>query len=117
MPAGIAFVCAEAVDWLVEHLVPDTVVTKIIPAIPHHLAVEWLKRKISLARGMVSEVEITAEMLEGFSTRTAPQSRSAGVVPADFLSGRLRRARRTLYLYWAGAAHALVSPSGDATLR
>jgi hypothetical protein len=57
------FVCSDGVEWLVEHLVPDSPVTKIIPTIPIHLAAEWLKRKILYTGGFIRSLEIPEKLL------------------------------------------------------
>lgn len=85
VPAEIECVCADAVDWLVEHLTPDTDVAAIIPAVPLHLAAEWLKRKIMLARGAVSTVEITAATVQGFPNPCRLSPSQLAVSHADFL--------------------------------
>lgn len=66
LPAGIKCVRADGVAWLVEHFVRQTRVGKIIPAIPRHLAAEWLKRKLAEEGADVRAVDIPEDLLLRF---------------------------------------------------
>jgi hypothetical protein len=66
LPAGVKCIRADGVAWLVEHFVRQSRVGKIIPAIPKHLAAEWLKRKLAEEGGDVREVDIPDDLLQRF---------------------------------------------------
>ncbi len=66
LPAGVEMICADGIEWFVEHFIPGVAVDKIIPALPVHLAAEWLKKKlIDDGRG-VHSTEILDEQLGHF---------------------------------------------------
>mgnify|MGYP001006276781 CR=1 FL=1 len=44
LPEDVELVCADGVEWFVEHFTPGANVQKIIPALPLHLAAEWMKK-------------------------------------------------------------------------
>ncbi len=66
LPTGVECVRADGVAWLVEHFVPQTRVGKIIPAIPKHLAAEWLKRKLAEEGADVRTLDIPEDLLLRF---------------------------------------------------
>lgn len=66
LPDGIDVVCADGVDWLDAHLTPDTDVRKIIPALPVHLAADWLKKRLLNEGKIVCSPEIPDEQLYHF---------------------------------------------------
>ncbi|MGW8194439.1 MAG: potassium transporter [Desulforhopalus sp.] len=84
-PADVEFVCGDAVDWLVEHLVDDSVETWIIPAVPFHLAAEWLKRKIIVAGKSVLPVAISAATANRFPNPYRLGPSQLALSHADFL--------------------------------
>ncbi|MDJ0622339.1 MAG: hypothetical protein QNJ17_05210 [Desulfocapsaceae bacterium] len=43
-PENVTFVHADGIAWLAENFTPESKVTKIIPAVPLHLAVYWLHK-------------------------------------------------------------------------
>jgi len=66
LPADVECVRADGVAWLVEHFFPQTRVGKIIPAIPRHLAAEWLKRKLAEEGADVCALDIPEDLLLRF---------------------------------------------------
>jgi len=64
LPPDIEVVCGEGVEWLAEQCVSDSLVTKIIPVIPVHLAAEWLKMKLASDGGVLSSEEIPENLLQ-----------------------------------------------------
>lgn len=85
LPGDIQFVCADGVEWLVEQFTPDAVVSKIVPALPVHLAAEWLKQKLLDEQLIVRGVEIPELVFNRFPhpIRLAPDQAVAS--HADFL--------------------------------
>lgn len=66
LPGDIDTVCADGVDWLVEHLTPGTDVDSIIPALPVHLAADWLKISLLNEHRIVRSPEISDAQLRHF---------------------------------------------------
>ena len=64
LPAGIEFVCAEGVQWLAQQGLSESRVTKIIPVIPIHLAVDWLKVKLEASGGCLFSEVIPENILQ-----------------------------------------------------
>ncbi len=85
LPADINFVCADGVEWLIEHFTPDAGVNKIIPALPLHLAADWLKKKLSDEHRIVSSAEILDEQLHHFPHPIRLNRSRIVVSHADFL--------------------------------
>lgn len=85
LPYGVEFVCADGVEWLTEHFTPNANVTRIIPTLPLHLALEWLKKKLSLELVTVDPVEIPHEFLSCFPHPFRKSSNQIVVSHADFL--------------------------------
>jgi hypothetical protein len=42
LPADVEPVAAEGIDWLARNLCPDRAPRRIVPALPRHLAAEWI---------------------------------------------------------------------------
>lgn len=85
LPDDIKVVRGDAVDWFVEQFTPDARVSRIVPALPRHLATEWLKKSLSTMSVTVHAVEIPEELLRHFPNpfRTSPSQ--IAVSHADFL--------------------------------
>lgn len=66
LPSGTEIIQADGVEWLVGHFTPDACVDKIIPALPLHLAADWIKKRLSNEHRAVSSVEIPDEHLHKF---------------------------------------------------
>ncbi len=58
LPAAVTVIQEDAVSWLDGHLSPSAKVNKIIPAVPLHLAAEWLMRKAVASKFIAKAVEI-----------------------------------------------------------
>ena len=63
LPAHIATVRADAVEWLVEHLTPDASVNKIVPALPLHVVAEWAKMRLGSGQFRLESRPITDHQL------------------------------------------------------
>lgn len=85
LPSGLEVVRGDAVDWLVDHLPEASGTVWIIPAVPVHLAVEWLKRSIVSAGGTVQPVAMQETMLQFFPHPYRLASSQLAVSHADFL--------------------------------
>ena len=81
----IDIVCADGVEWLVENLTPDADVCKIIPALPVHLAADWLKKKLLEENRIVRSVEISDEQLQQFPNPIRLTRSQSVISHADFL--------------------------------
>lgn len=66
LPEDIDLVCADGVNWLAEHLTPDSHVDNIIPALPVHLAADWLKTRLLKEQRVVCHPEIVDAQLSHF---------------------------------------------------
>jgi hypothetical protein len=66
LPSDIEIICADGIDWFTEHFVPDACVDKIIPALPLHLAADWIKKKLANEHHAIRSEEILDEHLYHF---------------------------------------------------
>jgi hypothetical protein len=82
---GVESIRADAVDWFTEHFVAGAAVSRIVPAIPLHAAVEWLKKKLARNNYLVKSLPLTDALLEDLPNpfRTGPSQ--IAVSYADFL--------------------------------
>lgn len=62
-PENITLLNQDGVDWLARELTPQTPVSKIVPALPLHLAAEWVKKKLAEEKIAVQQEEIPDELL------------------------------------------------------
>ncbi len=85
LSGDIEVVGADGVEWLVEKLTPEVAVTKIIPALPLHLAAEWLKKKLLQEGIAVSTVDIPDEILSHLPYPIRQNPCQLVVSHADFL--------------------------------
>lgn len=85
LPLGVVFVESDGVEWLVEQLVPGSDVAKIIPAIPVHLAVEWVKRKLLIEGRIIQPLEIPETLLHNFPNPIRLSSSKCVMSHADFI--------------------------------
>lgn len=58
LPNDIEIVCADGVEWFTENFLPAARVDKIVPALPIHLAADWLKKRLKSELRSVQSVEI-----------------------------------------------------------
>ncbi len=66
LPDDIEMVHADGIEWLTEHFTPAAAVDKIIPALPVHLAADWLKKKLISESRIVRATEIPEGQLYHF---------------------------------------------------
>jgi hypothetical protein len=64
LPVSIECVCADGVEWFAEHFTPEARVDKIIPALPLHLAADWVRKKLADEHRYVSSLDIPDELLQ-----------------------------------------------------
>lgn len=62
----IDMVCADGVQWFTENFSPTARVNKIVPALPIHLAADWIKRTFKNEQRSVRPVEIQDEHMHHF---------------------------------------------------
>ena len=84
MTGNIEIIRADAVEWLSEHFTPEAVVDKIIPAVPLHLASEWLKKKLSDDHRIVRSVEIPDNQLRSLPNPIRLSLSRVALSHADF---------------------------------
>ncbi len=85
LPGGVELVCDDCVNWLVNNLTTTAAVNKIVPAVPLHVAAEWLKKKLSLAGFCVQDVEIPDNVLRLLPHPFRITPAQIAVSHADFL--------------------------------
>ncbi len=85
LPTEVEIVCADGVEWLAKHLTPEAGVSKIIPALPLHVAADWIKKKLSDQRRIVRPSEITDERLAIFPNPIRLSPNRLAISHADFL--------------------------------
>lgn len=84
-PKNLTFIRADGVAWLADNLTPDSGVSKIIPALPLHLAVDWLQ-KILPEQGLESRLFELPDGLLAKLPHPIRQSPSRAVLShADFI--------------------------------
>lgn len=64
LPDGVVTVQSDAVVWLAEHLTPQSQVSAIIPALPLHLAADWLSTRLEADGLSVSKVPLPSPLLD-----------------------------------------------------
>ncbi len=85
LPNDIEVVHADAVAWLYESLIPTAVVHKIIPALPLHLVVEWLKYTFLAEERIFHTIDIPKELLHLFPNPYRISDSEVAVSHANFL--------------------------------
>ena len=85
LPHDIEIVRADGVAWFAEHFTPEADVHKIIPALPLHLAADWLKIKLANVHRIVSSSEIPDEQLRLFPHPIRLSPSRVVMSHADFL--------------------------------
>jgi hypothetical protein len=85
LPQGIEYICSDGVSWLTEQLTPDAEVGAIIPALPLHLAAEWLKKRLYLDGFTVAAVDLPDQLLQLLPHPLRQSSSQAVISHADFL--------------------------------
>ena len=85
LPQRIEYVCGDGVSWLTGQLTPDAEVGAIIPALPLHLAAEWLKKRLFLDGFTVAAVDLPDQLLHLFPNPVRLNGSQAVISHADFL--------------------------------
>lgn len=63
IPENIEVITCDAVEWLARFCTSDVADTVIIPALPIHLAAEWLKKKLTEQQAEVNTIKISPDLL------------------------------------------------------
>lgn len=66
LPDDVEMVCADGVAWFTENFTAAAKVDAIIPALPFHLAADWLTRKLTSELKRVQPVKIPDALLHHF---------------------------------------------------
>ena len=85
LPDNSNIIKENAISWLYKNLTPTAAVDKIIPAIPLHLAAEWIKRKLSVGNISVEAVELDNSYLQGLPHPIRHGISQVSISYADFL--------------------------------
>jgi hypothetical protein len=85
LPDDIEIVCADGAAWLAENFSETSVAGRIIPALPLHLAAEWLKRKLNSEGVAVTSLSLPEQMLRQFPHPLRQGLSQAVISYADFL--------------------------------
>jgi len=85
LPDSVVFVEGDAVEWLVENLLPNTPVTKIVPAVPLHLAAKWLEIKLTQMGIAVKPMALRDELLRKLPNPYRLSTSQAAISYADVL--------------------------------
>lgn len=84
-PVNTRVIYAEGISWLAENFTEESEVSYIIPALPLHLAVEWLAMILPEKNLFISPYELSAELLARLP-HAIRQNRSQAVIShADFI--------------------------------
>jgi len=84
-PHDIEVVRADGIEWLVENFTPESAVTRIIPALPVHLAAAWLKIKLSDQQSEACSVEIPQGVVDQLPNLIRLNDSAVTTSVADFL--------------------------------
>lgn len=78
-------VCCDAVTWVVDHLQPETSGTLIIPALPLHVAFEWLHGVMTMEGVSCKQVDLPESLLNSLPHPLRLHAWQAAISHADFL--------------------------------
>ncbi len=84
-PTNIKLVCEDGVEWLTRVLSAQTIVSKIIPALPLHLAAKWVEKKLAEENLTVQAVEIPDELVAKLPNPYRISKSQFTVSHADFI--------------------------------
>jgi hypothetical protein len=84
-PEHVTCICEDGVSWLARNFTTESTVTKIVPALPLHLAVEWLKNVLSEKGILWQTVDIPDKLLEHLPHPLRQGSSQTVVSHADFI--------------------------------
>jgi len=85
LPEDIEIICADGVEWFTEHFTPGATVHKIIPALPLHLAAEWVKKKLFDEQRIVHSADIPDKELDQFPHPIRLRASCVVMSHADFI--------------------------------
>lgn len=85
IPDNIELTTCDAVEWLARFCTPAVANTAIIPALPIHLAVEWLKRKLLEQQTEVKPIEIPDDLLQVLPNPMDLREGQIAISYADFI--------------------------------
>ena len=83
--AAVETITADGVVWLVENFRPESDVTRIIPALPVHLAAEWLYKKAESEGRTVRQVPLPDSLISRLPNPFPIAPGRVAVSHADFL--------------------------------
>ncbi len=63
LPNNIKKVSGDGIEWFTKNFTPTARVNRIVPALPVHLAADWIKRKFKDDLGVIRSIEIPAELV------------------------------------------------------
>ena len=78
-------ITADGVAWFVENFRPESQVTRIIPALPIHLAAEWLQKRAESEGRTVRQVPLPDSLISGLPNPFPITPGRVAVSHADFL--------------------------------
>lgn len=84
-PSYVKIVQAEAVEWLYSALTPECDVDKIVPALPIHLAAEWLKYSLTKMGMKSSSFYLSDQFIANLPNPYRITDSEVAVSHADFL--------------------------------
>jgi hypothetical protein len=84
-PENVTCVHEDGIAWLTRNLTADAKVSKIVPALPLHLAAEWLKKILSEKDIPCQPADIPDELLNHFPNPLRQSSSQAVLSHADFI--------------------------------
>jgi hypothetical protein len=85
LPGDVEVIRDDCVNWLVDNLTPDATVDKIVPAVPLHLAVEWLKKILSRTGFSVQDLDIPDSILQRLPKPFRISPSQVALSHADFI--------------------------------
>jgi len=81
----VEVVCADGVEWFAENFTSEADVTKIIPALPVHLAAQWIKKKLTNEQRIIHSEKIPDSHLHQFPHPIRLTPHSIVMSYADFI--------------------------------
>lgn len=82
---GVEYVHADGVGWLVDHFHHQNEVRWIIPALPVHLAAQWIKAKLVADGNVVESLPLPADLVEHLPNAYHLNDAEYAVSHADFI--------------------------------
>ena len=85
IPNGIEYIRADGIKWFIDNFRKTSVVNRIIPALPVHLAAQWIKGRLISEKRMVREIPVPPEILPLLPNPYRLSADTYVVSHADFL--------------------------------